>query len=83
MQQAEDMGLLSTSKKATVGRFSHVFELLRRIAAPLQLGATCVREAGEGVTHVVATDVTDKTRWAKSQVRGGREGGCTSAAWVG
>ena len=29
-----------------------------------------MKEAGEGVTHVVATDVTDKTRWARSQVGG-------------
>lgn len=33
----------------------------------LKLGAECAKEAGEGVTHVVATDVTDKTRWARSQ----------------
>ena len=38
--------------------------------ACLQLGAECVKEAGEGVTHVVATDVTDKTRWARSHVGG-------------
>ncbi|KAL4452377.1 hypothetical protein ABPG75_008039 [Micractinium tetrahymenae] len=32
-----------------------------------KLGAKCVREAAEGVTHVVATDVTDKTRWARAK----------------
>ncbi|KAL4450062.1 hypothetical protein ABPG77_010731 [Micractinium sp. CCAP 211/92] len=32
-----------------------------------KLGAECVREATENVTHVVATDITDKTRWARSQ----------------
>eukprot|EP00887_Chlorella_sp_A99_P003679 scaffold7.g3679.t1 len=29
------------------------------------LGARCCRETGPEVTHVVATDNTDKTRWAK------------------
>ncbi|EFN54779.1 hypothetical protein CHLNCDRAFT_134722 [Chlorella variabilis] len=33
----------------------------------LKLGAECVRETGQGVTHVVATDTTDKTRWACGQ----------------
>lgn len=37
----------------------------------LQLGAECVRDLGDGVTHVVATDITDKTRWARSKVGGG------------
>lgn len=32
-----------------------------------KLGAECVREATERVTHVVATDITDKTRWARSK----------------
>lgn len=32
------------------------------------MGAECVREATERVTHVVATDITDKTRWARSKV---------------
>lgn len=41
--------------------------LVPRTPCP-QLGAECVREATENVTHVVATDITDKTRWARSQV---------------
>lgn len=34
----------------------------------MQLGAKCVRDAAESVTHVVAPDITDKTRWARSKV---------------
>ena len=30
-----------------------------------QLGAECRSAVGEGVTHVVAADPTDKTRWAR------------------
>ncbi|KAI7844187.1 hypothetical protein COHA_002322 [Chlorella ohadii] len=33
----------------------------------LKLGAQCTTGQEEGVTHVVATDITDKTRWARSQ----------------
>lgn len=34
-------------------------------AAWPQLGAQCSTERNDAVTHVVATDNTDKTRWAK------------------
>jgi hypothetical protein len=37
----------------------------------LQLGAECLRNADDWVTHVVATNITDKTRWAEGQVRTG------------
>lgn len=33
----------------------------------VKLGAECVKEVGQAVTHVVATDITDKTRWARSK----------------
>ena len=33
----------------------------------LQLGAQCSLAAEAEVTHVVATDTTDKTRWARQQ----------------
>ena len=42
---------------------------------PLQLGAQVTTNPGAGVTHVVATDVTDKARWANAQVGGAFGGG--------
>lgn len=47
----------------------------RQVCSPpvclLQLGAECLRNADDWVTHVVATNITDKTRWAEGQVRTG------------